>query len=181
LTGLYLYNIIEDMKNIYIVGFMATGKSSVGKALAKRKNSQFFDLDNLIELKENRRISDIFAKDGEPYFRKVEKAVLEETVKKNSLVVACGGGIVIDPENIRIMKETGLLICLTADPEVILRRASGSKQRPLLNVADPKKQIEALLEKRASYYALADKIIDTSLLSIKEVVDKILDLIPGEN
>lgn len=168
------------MKNIYIVGFMATGKSSVGKELANRQNLQFVDLDNLIELKEKRRISDIFAKDGEPYFRKVEKRVLEDTAKKNKLVVACGGGIVINPENIRLMKETGVVICLTAEPAVILKRANGSKQRPLLNVADPKKQIELLLEKRSSYYALADKVIDTSRLSIKEVADKILDFIPEE-
>lgn len=156
---------------------MATGKSSVGRELANRQNLQFVDLDNLIELKEKKRISDIFAEEGEPYFRKVEKEVLEDTAKKNKLVVACGGGIVLNPENIRIMKETGLLICLSAKPEVILKRASGSKQRPLLNVADPKKQIELLLEKRSSYYALADKIIDTSRLSIKEVADKIIDLI----
>jgi shikimate kinase len=168
------------MKNIYLVGFMATGKSSVGRELAERQNFQFVDLDNLIELKEIKRISDIFAKDGEPYFRKVEKEVLEDTAKKNKFVVACGGGIVINPENIRIMKETGLLICLGAKPEVILKRASGSKQRPLLNVADPKKQIELLLEERSSYYALADKIIDTSELSVKEVVDKISDLILKE-
>ncbi len=165
------------MNNIYIVGFMATGKSSVGKELANRQNLQFVDLDNLIELKEKRQISDIFAKDGVPYFRKVEKEVLEDIAKKNRFVVACGGGIVIDPENIRIMKETGILICLKANPEAILKRASVSKQRPLLNVVEPKKQIELLLEKRASYYALADKTIDTTELSIKEVVDKISGLI----
>ncbi len=168
------------MNNIYLVGFMATGKSSVGRIFADRYNLQFVDLDHLIELREKKRISDIFAKDGEPYFRKVEKEFLQEAAKKNRIVVACGGGIVIDPENIRIMKGSGIIICLTAKPEVILKRSSGSKQRPLLNVADPKKRIEALLEKRASYYALADKIIDTSRLSIKGVVDKISDLIPGE-
>lgn len=164
------------MENIYLLGFMATGKSSVGKILADRKRFEFVDLDNLIELKEKRRIADIFSQDGQPYFRKVEKEVLEEVSKKNKLVVACGGGIVIDPGNIQLMKKTGMLICLRAKPEVILKRALGSKQRPLLNVADPKKQIELLLEKRSAYYALADKIIDTSELSIKEVVDKILDL-----
>lgn len=164
------------MKNIYLVGFMGTGKSSVGRELAGRQKLDFADLDNLIELKEKRPISDIFAKEGEAHFRRVEKEVLREVSRENNFVVACGGGIVVDPENIRIMKETGKIICLTAKPEVILKRVSGTKKRPLLNVPDPKKQIELLIAKRAVGYAQADVIIDTLELSVKEVVEKILSL-----
>ncbi|MBI4982574.1 MAG: shikimate kinase [Candidatus Omnitrophica bacterium] len=166
------------MKNIYLVGFMGTGKSAVGKELAKLKKWQFLDLDELIELKEKRMIADIFAKNGEAYFRKIEKNTLKEVSQQKRFVVACGGGVVIDPENIQVMKQTGMLICLKAAPEAILKRTSGCTHRPLLNVKDPKKQIELLLKLRAPYYAAAHKIIDTSKISVKQVVSKILRLIP---
>jgi len=162
--------------NIYLVGFMGTGKTAVGKELAKKKKWQFVDLDDLIELKEKMAISDIFAKQGEPYFRRVEKRVLKEISAENEFVVACGGGIVIDKDNIRIMKDTGIIICLTATPEVILKRTCGYLHRPLLNVNQPKKQIELLLKLRAPYYALAHKTIDTNKLSISQVADKIVKL-----
>ncbi len=168
------------MNNIYLVGFMGTGKTAVGKALARKKKLQFVDLDELIELKEKKRISDIFAKAGEPYFRKAEKRVLKEVSKENKFVVACGGGIVLDKGNIKIMKETGIMVCLTASPQVILERTSACSHRPLLNVKDPKKQIELLLKFRSPYYARADKTMDTSKISINEVVDKILKLVQNK-
>ena len=164
------------MRNIYLVGFMGTGKTAVGKELARIKKWQFMDLDDLIELREKRTITDIFTQEGEPYFRRIEKRALKEVAKEKKFVVACGGGIVIDKDNISIMKETGMIICLTASAQVILKRTSAYAHRPLLNVFEPKKQIELLLEIRAPYYALADKTIDTSKLSIKEAVDKILKL-----
>lgn len=162
------------MNNIYLVGFMGTGKTAVGKALAKKKKLQFVDLDDLIELREKMTISDIFAKDGEPYFRKVEKRVLKEVSREKKFVVACGGGIVLDKDNIKIMKETGIIICLTASPQVILERTSAYRHRPLLNVSNPRKQIELLLKLRSPYYAQADKTIDTSKISVKEAVEKIV-------
>lgn len=165
------------MKNIYLVGFMGTGKTSVGKELAKLHKRCFVDLDELIELREKRFIADIFAKEGEPYFRKVETRILKEVAKEDGLIVACGGGIVINPENIRVMKATGTIICLSAKPEVILRRTAQESHRPLLRVKDPKKQIDLLLKLRSVYYAKADKTIDTSLLSIAQVVSRIAKLI----
>jgi len=162
--------------NIYLVGFMGTGKTSVGKELAKKKKWQFMDLDELIELRERRSISDIFAKEGEPYFRRIEKKILKEVSAENKFVVACGGGIVLDKGNIKIMKETGIIICLTATPEVILNRTSGCTHRPLLNVAGPKNQIRLLLKLRSPYYGQADLSIDTSKLSLKEVAAKIIKL-----
>ena len=155
---------------------MGTGKTSAGKEIAKKKKWQFVDLDELIELQKKRSISDIFAKDGEPYFRKIEKNVLIKVSKEENFVVACGGGIVLDKDNIKTMKETGILICLNATTDVILKRTVGSTHRPLLQIANPKKQIAHLLKMRAPYYAGADKIIDTTDLSIKEVVNKILKI-----
>ncbi|MDD5568411.1 MAG: shikimate kinase [Candidatus Omnitrophica bacterium] len=167
--------------NIYLVGFMGTGKSVVGRELAKKKKWHFVDLDDFIELKEKRTIADIFAKDGEPYFRRVEKKALKEIAKENGFVVACGGGIVINEENIRIMKGSGTMICLKAIPEVILKRVSGQAHRPLLNVKDPEKQIGLLLKLRSPYYAEADKTIDTSGLSVKQAAGRILKLFPAQS
>jgi len=164
------------MNNVYLVGFMGTGKTAVGKELAKKKKWQFVDLDELIELREKRRIADIFVQEGEPYFRRIEKRVLKEVALEEKFVVACGGGIVIDKENIKIMKDTGIIICLTSTAEAILKRTSGYAHRPLLNVSDPQRQIELLLKLRSSFYAQADKTIDTSKLSVKKVVDKVIKL-----
>ncbi len=153
---------------------MATGKTIVGKELARKLNRQFADIDELIELKQKRAISDIFAKNGEPYFRKLEKEMLKQASQEDNFIYACGGGIVMDKANIKIMKQTGKIVCLTAKPEVIVKRTGATSHRPLLNVPDPKKQIELLLKMRAPFYALADKTIDTSNLSVAQVVDEIL-------
>jgi len=168
------------MKNIYLVGFMGTGKSAVGRELAKKQKSRFIDLDELIELKEQRSITDIFAREGEAYFRRLESRVLKEVAKEKNFVVGCGGGIVLNKNNIKTMKDTGIVICLSAKPEVILKRVCGCTHRPLLNVDNPKERIGLLLKLRSPYYALADKTIDTSRLSIKEVTSKILKLLPGK-
>jgi len=159
--------------NIYLVGFMGTGKTSVGRQLAKEKKWNFVDLDELIELKQQRRIVDIFALDGEPYFRKIEKKFLKQVSTQKKFVVACGGGVVLDPANIKIMKKTGIVICLCATCKEILKRVSSSTLRPILNVAKPQERIELLLKMRAPYYLQADKLVDTSALSVKQVVQKI--------
>ncbi len=168
------------MNNIYLVGFMGTGKTSVGKELAKKKKWRFVDLDELIELREKRVISDIFAKEGELYFRKVEKKILKQVATQKKFVVACGGGIVLDQENIKIMKKTGRLICLCASCKEILKRVASSTSRPILNVAKPKGRIELLLKMRAPYYMQADKMIDTSKLSVKQVVVKISKILAAK-
>ncbi|MCG8431914.1 MAG: shikimate kinase [Candidatus Omnitrophica bacterium] len=161
------------MKNIYLVGFMGTGKSSVGAALAQRFDAEFMDMDTLIEERQQRPITDIFAECGEAYFRRQEKELLKEVSLKEQRVISCGGGIVIDPENIALMKEKGTVVCLTARPEVILARTRGWTHRPLLNVEDPAKEIARLLTRRAACYAQADVTIDTSELSLEEVVEKV--------
>lgn len=165
------------MGNIYLVGFMGTGKTVVGKELAARMKRDFIDLDEVIEKKEKRSIAEIFEKEAEPYFRRVEKKTLAEFSRKDNLIISCGGGIVKDEENIKRMKETGKIICLSAKPEIILKRTKGYKHRPLLNVAEPQKKIESLLSARGPFYARSDKTIDTSTLSVKEVVDRIREFL----
>jgi shikimate kinase len=161
------------MDNIYLVGFMGTGKSAVGQELARRSKRQFVDLDELIELREKKTIADIFAQQGEPYFRRLEKKTLKDVAKEKGFVVACGGGIVIDSDNIRIMKENGTVVCLQAACEVILARTMGQSHRPLLNVANPRERIELLLKMRAPYYAQADTAVDTSKLSVEQAAQSI--------
>jgi len=166
--------------NIYLVGFMGTGKTAVGQELARLKKLRFVDLDELIELKEQRRISEIFACQGEPYFRKVEKHLLKQVATQNKFVVSCGGGAVLDPDNIKLMKKTGKMICLSSDAKTIFKRVCANQDRPLLKVAQPLKRIELLLKMRAPYYAQADKTIDTSRLSIKQAAAKIARLLAAK-
>lgn len=162
------------MGNIYLVGFMGTGKSAAGRMLADKLGWQFIDLDTLIEMKQRMTIADIFAKAGEAGFRRIEKKMLAEVSSENDFVFACGGGIVLDKDNIRVMKSTGKMVCLDATADVILKRTKGTTHRPLLNVKDPKQRIDTLLKFRAPFYAQADHTINTSRLSIAEVVDKVL-------
>ena len=166
-----------SVNNIYIVGFMGTGKTAVGKQTAMQLNRKFLDLDAIIEARQNKKITQIFAQEGEAYFRSLEKQALGEVAAGKDLVVSCGGGIVIDQENIGVMKQTGVVICLSARPDVILSRTNSYSHRPLLNVDNPLKKIEELLKVRAPFYAKADYTIDSSDLKISEVVNRILDYV----
>ena len=163
------------MRNIYLVGFMGTGKTAVGRALAKKLKVQLVDIDDLIVKKENRSINDIFSQSKEPYFRKLEQETLREIALGNGQVVACGGGIVINPDNIAIMKKSGTMIGLTARPEIIYERIKRASHRPLLKVADPQEKIKELLALRKPYYEQAHVVIDTSSLSVQEVAQHIVD------
>lgn len=166
------------MNNIVLVGFMGTGKSAVGKLLAGKLNKDFVELDDMIEKKEKMPIKEIFEKKGEAYFRKLEKEAVKEASQRQGLVISAGGGAIIDEENFKNLKKNSVIICLEASPEVILRRTKGNTCRPLLNVSDPKKEIEDLLKKRAPYYKKADLSINTDKLTIEEVVEKIICLYP---
>ena len=152
---------------------MGTGKAAVGKALAMRLGMKFVDMDDIIEEREGMKISDIFEKKGEPYFRHAEKMVAKDIAIQSGLVVAAGGGAMVDEENVKNFKSSGVIFCLVATPDKIFERTKGHIHRPLLNVGDPKEKIAELLAKRAQYYARADCRIDTTDLSINEVVDKI--------
>ncbi|HOW42046.1 MAG TPA: shikimate kinase [Candidatus Omnitrophota bacterium] len=161
------------MKTIYLVGFMGTGKTSVGKALAAQKGLSFVDLDTRIEIREKRPIKTIFSQEGEAYFRAIERAALEDVAIQQDQVVSCGGGIVLAPENIRTMKQHGVMICLAASVDCILKRTGTSADRPLLQVAAPRAQIEKMLAQRQPLYAQADYTVDTTRLSIPAIVAQI--------
>lgn len=176
LTIIGLSVILNFMNNIILVGFMGTGKSVVGKKLAIKLKRDFVELDNMIELKEKMPIKDIFEKKGEPYFRQIEKEAVKEASSRKDIVISAGGGAIIDEENLKALKNSGTIICLKASPETILKRTKDLKTRPLLNVPDPRKQIEELLKKREPYYNKTDFSIETDNLSIDEVVKGILDI-----
>ncbi|MDP8261304.1 MAG: shikimate kinase, partial [Candidatus Kappaea frigidicola] len=105
--------------NLYLVGFMGSGKTAVAKEIAESTDLKYIEMDELIEKKEARSINDIFKDSGEDYFRKVEKEALKEISLADKQVVSCGGGVVIDEANVNLMKDSGVLICLQASPDVI--------------------------------------------------------------
>ena len=165
------------MQNIVLVGFMGTGKTAIGKRIAKRLNMRFVNTDDIIEERQKRTIAEIFEESGEPCFRKIEKEVVKDVSDMDDVVVAAGGGVVLDEENVKNLKEKGVVVCLGATPSVIYERTKKYKHRPLLNVEDPVKKIHELLEYRAPFYARADHQVDTSDLTIEQVVDRVLEII----
>ena len=156
---------------------MGTGKTVVARALAARLNMRYVSLDSIIEQRQNRSIAEIFAKEGEEYFRELEKEAVRDVSLQKNVVVDAGGGVVIKKENVKNLKKNGIIVCLAARPEIILERTSSHKHRPLLNVADPEKRIEKLLLLRAPFYKKANFTIDTSDISIEQVVVKIEEMI----
>jgi shikimate kinase len=162
------------MENIALVGFMAVGKSAVGRTLARRLRRRFVDLDALIERSEGCKIREIFARRGEPYFRALEKQTLSEVLAQPGQVIATGGGVVMDEENLRLLKEKSRLVGLTASPDVLVRRVGRNSKRPLLKGGDVRARIEDLLQERQDRYAQSEITIDTSGLTIDQVVDKIV-------
>ncbi|MDP2921738.1 MAG: shikimate kinase [Candidatus Omnitrophota bacterium] len=165
------------MNNIILVGFMGTGKSVVGKLLAKKLKKDFLELDEAIEAREKMSIKDIFEKKGEPHFRSVEKEVVKEASLRKNTVISAGGGAIIDEENFKNLKSSGIIICLKASPDTILKRTKNIKTRPLLNVPDPKKQIGELLKKREPYYNKADFSVNTNNLTIDQVAEEIIKIL----
>lgn len=155
---------------------MAVGKSAVGRALAKRLERRFVDLDRVIEKSEQMKVKDIFSRKGEAYFRRLEKQKLAQVLEQENQVIATGGGVVMDEDNVRLLREKSLLICLTASAEVLLKRAGTGARRPLLKGGDRRERIEELLKQREKNYAQAHAAIDTSDLTVEEIVEKIVGL-----
>ena len=166
------------MTAVVITGFMGTGKSSVGRALAEKLRIPFVDTDDLVEVNEGRVVSQIFADDGEAYFRNLEKRAIGEALAVEGAVVATGGGAVLDAENLRRLKAAAPLVCLAARPEVIEQRTrEQAGARPLLSKAGNRERIETMLLERAEAYSSADIQIDTSDRDVEGLVDEIIELI----
>jgi shikimate kinase len=165
----------ERKRNIFLCGFMATGKSSVGKQLAAKMHYQFVDMDALIESETGMTIPQIFSSQGEPAFRALESRMVERIAGWTGYVVATGGGTIVNSQNLETLKRCGVVVCLTADVQTILLRAGKGDTRPMLQGGDRLERIRQLLEQREPFYAQADIIVDTSPLNISQVVRRILE------
>lgn len=159
---------------IVLTGFMGTGKTVVGRRLAERLALPFVDLDDAIEAAASMAIPEIFASEGESGFRRRERELIASVANRGSCVVTTGGGAVLDPENVRNLRTGAFLVCLVAEPAVILQRLGADARRPLLQSADRLSRIRELMEQRGPAYAQADLSIETSGADVEEIVDRIV-------
>ena len=167
------------IRNIVLVGFMGSGKSLTSNKLAGVLKCKVFSTDKLIEQREGRAITEIFRDSGEAYFRKVEKEVVKEISDKKGIILDCGGGVVLDSDNMTNLRKNGTIFYLSAPPERIYNNIKGQKHRPLLNVNNPQAKISELLEARKPYYEKADIIIDADK-PIGQIAEDILKVIKNE-
>lgn len=169
------------MSNIILIGFMGSGKSTVGKLLARRLGMEFIDLDDVIEATCGMSINEIFRLHGEQYFRDIESSIIRTLLPslKNS-VVACGGGVVLRDENIEVIRDHGIVVYLRITAEEAHKRLMNFNNRPLLNVEDRLSTIKKLLSIREALYRKASHlIVEVDGKSPEEVVDEIVNLIGG--
>ncbi|MCK5579642.1 MAG: shikimate kinase [Candidatus Omnitrophica bacterium] len=163
--------------NIVLTGFMGAGKSLVAQTLSAHLDRLVFSTDELIIKREGRPITEIFADSGEDYFRKVEREVVEEVSQKENIIIDCGGGVVVNPENAANLKKGGTVFYLKASPQVIYDRIKTQAHRPLVNVEDPMAKIQELLSFREEFYVKADHVIITDILSIEQVCEEVVTLL----
>ncbi|MBQ7705500.1 MAG: shikimate kinase [Selenomonadaceae bacterium] len=166
-------------ENIILIGFMGVGKTSLGKLLASKLGRGFVDLDEKIEHDAGMSIPQIFETHGEKYFRELEKAAVKEVCTRRNIVIATGGGTVKDSENIQLLKNSGVIICLTTEPEEIFRRTEKQGERPVLDGGGSERlnTIKKLLAEREQFYNQADYQIDTTDWSPLQIVNKICEKI----
>lgn len=165
--------------NIILVGFMAVGKSTLGKLLAQRLGWIFLDTDQEIEGKTGLTIPEIFQRFGEARFRLEENMLVNSLKGASQTVIATGGGMIINPENFRILNNLGIMIHLDAPLELVLQRVKIEQERPLLNRS--RDELEKLWCERRTVYRQADISLDTADKGIEETVDEILRLVKGDN
>lgn len=162
------------MNNIYFIGLMGAGKTTIGRLLAKQMGREFYDSDHEVERKTGVKIPLIFELEGEPGFRKRETLAIEELSRLDNVVVATGGGAVLLEENRLLLKSTGKIIYLRAKVNDLYQRTRSDKNRPLLQGANPKQKLEQLYTVRDPIYtALADYIVDTGAQSANEITSRI--------
>ena len=167
------------MKNLFLIGFMGAGKTSVSAGLGRMLGREVVEMDERIAAQEGMSIPELFAQKGEPYFRACETALLKSFARGAPRIVSCGGGVPLREENVAAMRESGTVVLLTASPEVILERVRDSDERPLLQGHKDVPYIAALMEqRRPRYEAAADITVDTSRLNIEEVCRQVLRQVP---
>ena len=169
------------MPQVILTGFMGTGKTEVGRRLARVLGRPFVDTDGLVEAEAGRTVPEIFATAGEAKFRELERDAVARACDMPDAVVATGGGTLLDPENRRRLAAAGPIVCLAAAPETILGRIRNPATRPLLKNGNGRaggiSRVQALLDERAEVYAMATHTVDTTDLSVDEVVERVRTLV----
>ena len=164
----------HSIRNLALIGFMGSGKSSVGRLAADLLHFTFLDTDHVIEARAGKSITDIFQQDGEPIFRDWERRIVEELTRREKTVIATGGGMPASEANLASLKTHALVVCLWASPETIWERVRGSAHRPLLNEADPLEKIRQLLAAREPHYRQAGVLVNTERRSVREVAQHVI-------
>ena len=162
------------MQNLALVGFMGTGKSSVGRLVADLLHFTFLDTDQVIEAWAAKPINDIFQQDGEPAFRQWESRIVADLTRRTKTVIATGGGLPAVEGNLASLKSHALVVCLWASPDVIWERVRGHSHRPLLLDPDPLAKIRQLLAAREAHYRQADVLVNTEWRSQREVAAQVV-------
>ena len=164
--------------NIALIGFMGSGKTSIGKYLARTLGYKFLDSDRLVEKKANCSIAEIFEKQGEKKFRELESAVLKDLFGKKNIVLATGGGAILDPQNRTILRDLGTVVWIHATTDTLFDRAIRDTKRPLLNVEYPRQTFNELLKKRLPIYEASCHVqIDTTNLSYEPTIESIVEAV----
>ena len=161
--------------NVILTGFMGTGKTSLGKLLATRLGRPFVDIDKKIETEQKLSIPKIFELYGEEHFRELERVAVKELSERRGLIIATGGGTIKDEENLRLLKDSGVMICLTTEPEEIFARTARRGERPVLDGGGNERleTIKKLLAERKKFYDRADYQVDTTNWSPIQIIDDI--------
>jgi shikimate kinase len=164
---------MRHFHNVALVGFMGTGKSTIGHLLASMLNYRLVDTDVLIEQHVGKRIADIFTSEGEAQFREYERQAVTQLASEQGCVISTGGGVVVNPANMESLKEHSLVVCLWASPETILSRVGHQSHRPLLRGDDPLGKIRQLLGEREPFYRQADVLLNCEQRSPREVAQHV--------
>lgn len=170
----YVVNDHRKFVNIALIGFMGTGKTSVGRLVADMLRFDFIDTDELIQTGTGRSITDIFNKDGEATFRTLESQTVGELAGRANTVISTGGGLPVNPKNLASLKAHALVVCLWSSPEKIWERVRHQGHRPLLHDKDPQAKIRELLAAREPFYKQADVLLNTELRSVREVAQQVI-------
>lgn len=165
-------------KPVFLVGMMGAGKTTIGRALARVLGREFLDLDHEIEARCGVRVAHIFDIEGEAGFRRREQAVLDDCSARQDLVLATGGGAVLDPENRQLLATRGVVVYLRATPEELYRRVARDRSRPLLQTANPQARIRELVAVRQPLYEeVAHIVFDTGSMPVQHVVKALVPLL----
>lgn len=164
----------DKSKNLYLVGFMGVGKSVIGQRVAHELGMRFIDSDNAIEKEQGCKVKEIFEREGEARFREYERAFVESGHPETGFVVACGGGLVVQPGITDLLRARGVVVSLFASAETIIERTGRNDKRPLLNVENPEERVRELLKERESAYLAAGAAISTEGRNLVDVVDHII-------